>query len=59
MTSIPPTIAAEQALTRQAIALETVKASAEQQQQLAGILEDAARNAPISGSRGSNVNISA
>ena len=59
MTSIPPTIAAEQALTRQAIALEVVKASAEQQQQLANILAEASRSAPVSGTRGANINISA
>ena len=53
MTSIPAGIAAEQALTRQAIALETVKKSAEADRAIANIL-----TASIDSSRGSNVNIS-
>ncbi len=59
MVSIPPTIAAEAALTKQNIALSVIKQSADQDKALAGILEEAARSAPISGARGSNVNIQA
>lgn len=59
MSSIPPTIAAEMALTRQNVALSVIKQSNEQQQALVGILDEAARSAPVNASRGSNVNISA
>lgn len=59
MSSIPPTIAAEVALTRQNVALSVIKQNAEQEQALVGILDDAARNAPISQTRGSNVDIRA
>tara|TARA_X000001036_G_C20404006_1_gene694022 strand:- start:287 stop:463 length:177 start_codon:yes stop_codon:yes gene_type:complete len=57
--SLPPTIAAEMALTRQNVAFSAVKAAAETQQQVAAILEDAARSAPVSSTRGANVNTSA
>jgi hypothetical protein len=60
MTSIPANIAAEQALTRQNIALSVIKQSNDQQQAIVGILQEAAQNSPISGaSRGGNVNTSA
>ncbi len=58
MTSIPAGIAAQQALTQQAIALETVKKSAEADQAIANLLADAVDNVP-KGSRGSVVNITA
>ena len=57
MTSVPGTIAAELALTRQTIALSVIKSAADQDKAIASILEEAARSAPINGSRGSNVNI--
>lgn len=59
MVSAPAAIAAEQAIAKQNVALSLVKQSAEVEQAIAGILEDAARSAPVSSSRGSNVNISA
>lgn len=59
MSSIPPTIAAELAITRQNIALSVIKASADADKAIASIIDEAARSAPISGSRGTNVNISA
>ncbi len=59
MTSVPPTIAAEMALTRQNIALSVIKQSAEQGQALAKIINDTARSAPVSGALGTNINTSA
>ena len=59
MTAVPPTIAAESALLRQNVALSVIKSSHDQQQALVEILDEAAQSAPISGPRGSNVNISA
>ena len=56
---VPATIAAEQGILRQNVALSVIKQSAEQQQQLVRILDEAARSAPVSGTRGTNVNISA
>ena len=58
MTSIPAGIAAQQALTQQAIALETVKKSNEADQAIANLLAEAVDNVPT-GSRGSIVNITA
>lgn len=57
MTSIPAGIAAESALLRQNVTLSVIKQSAEQQQQLVNIIDEASRSAPVSGSRGSNINI--
>ncbi len=57
--NIPPTIAAEAALTRQNVALSVIKQNAEQAQAVANILEQSARSAPVSGSRGANVSTSA
>jgi hypothetical protein len=59
MTSVPPTIAGELALTRQNIALSVIKQAHEQEKALVSILDQAVRNAPINQSLGSNVNISA
>jgi hypothetical protein len=59
MTSIPPTIAAEQAILRQNVAMSVIKQNAEQAQALVKILDDAAHSNPLSGARGSNVNFSA
>ena len=58
MTSIPAGIAAQQALTQQAIALETVKKSNEADQAIANLLAESVDNVPA-GSRGSIVNITA
>ena len=58
MTPLPAGIAAEQAITRQNIALSVIKQSHEQQQKLVQILDESIRNIPT-GSRGSHVNFSA
>jgi hypothetical protein len=52
-------IAATAALTRQAIALEVLKKSAESQGKIAEMLQQAVENVPAPASRGVNVNISA
>lgn len=59
MTSLPPTIAAEAAINKQNIALSVVKAAADADQQIANILDQAVRSAPISASRGVNLNTTA
>lgn len=59
MTALPPAIAAETAINRQNVALSVVKASADADQQIAEILDQAVRSAPVSGSRGVNLNTSA
>jgi len=59
MTGLPPTIAAESAINKQNIALSVVKASADADQQIANILDQAVRSAPVSGTLGTNVNTSA
>ena len=59
MTALPPTIAAETAINRQNVALSVVKAAADADQQIANILDQAVRSAPVSGSRGVNLNTSA
>lgn len=56
MTQIPATIAAEAALTRQAVALSVIKQNAEAAQGLANILEQSVQNVPVSSSRGANIN---
>lgn len=59
MTAIAPAgIAAQQALTQQAVSLEVVRASAEADRQIANILTEAVEGAASSG-RGSIVNITA
>lgn len=55
---IPAAVAANAALTRQAIALEVVKMAAQMDRQLVAMIEDAARSVPVSG-RGGRVNLSA
>ena len=59
MTALPPTVAAETAINRQNIALSVVKAAADADQQIANILDQAARSAPVSSTLGTNVNTSA
>jgi hypothetical protein len=56
---IPAGIAAQMAMTRQNIALSVIKSSANQDQAIASILEQAVQSAPVGGSRGTNVNFSA
>ncbi len=55
MTSISAGIAAQQAMTRQTIALEMVKQSHEADQAIVNMLDQAVQ----AGSRGGNVNITA
>ena len=59
MSGVSAGIAAQMALTQQAIALEVLKQNAEMQQQVATMLQDSVANVPVSGSRGVSVNISA
>ncbi|MCB9983308.1 MAG: putative motility protein [Rhodospirillales bacterium] len=59
MTAAPAGIAAEQAILRQNVALSVIKQSADQAQALVQILDDAARSAPVSRTRGTNINTSA
>ena len=56
---IPSAIAAEAALTRQAVALEVIRKNAEAGQAIARILEQAADMVPAPVHRGGNVNFSA
>lgn len=56
--NVPPSIAAEMALARQAVALSVIKQNARMQQQMASVLEQAISSVPVSSSRGANVNIS-
>lgn len=52
-------IAAQLAMTRQAVALSVIKQNAQAQQQIASILQQAVENVPASTVRGASVNISA
>ena len=56
MTSVPAGIAAENSILRQNVALSVIKQSHEQQQALVQILDNAARSAPVSSTRGTNFN---
>ena len=56
---IPAGIAAQSALTRQTIALSVIKAASDADKQLAGILEAAIANVPVSSSRGTSLNLQA
>ncbi|NCC22411.1 MAG: hypothetical protein EOM26_08105 [Alphaproteobacteria bacterium] len=56
--SMPPAIAAKQAMLQQAVALSIVKQNAEMERSIAGLLESAIRNVPASGSRGSGIDFS-
>ncbi len=56
---VPATIAAEQGILRQNVALSVIKQTHEQQQALVQIIDEAARSAPVSQSRGTNVNTAA
>lgn len=56
---LPAAIAAQTAILRQNVALSLVKQNAEQAQAIAGILEGAIQNAPVSSTRGVNLNTAA
>ena len=59
MPALPTSIAAEAAITKQNIALSVVKAAADADQQIAEIIDQSERSAPVSSSRGVNLNTSA
>lgn len=54
---VPATIAAESAITRQNVALSTLKQHADSDQKFAEIIEKTAKSAPISGTQGTNVDL--
>ncbi len=55
---IPPTIAAETAITRQNVALSSIKASADRSQQFAEVISKTVKSsAPIDQTRGTKLNI--
>lgn len=56
MSSVPAGIAAESALLRQNVALSVIKQASQQAQVLVQILDNAARTAPLSSTRGTNIN---
>ena len=56
--NIPSAIAAKTAIAQQNVALSVIKQSADQAQAVAKILEQSVRSAPVSGSRGGNINTS-
>ena len=57
--TLPPTIAAEAAITRQNVALSSIKRNADAEKQIANLLEQAIDNVPTSPLRGSRLNITA
>ncbi len=59
MTTVPAGLAAESAILKQNVALSVIKQTHDQQQRLVEILDQSVRSAPLSGARGSNVNITA
>lgn len=56
---IPAGIAAQAAMTRQAIAMSMIKQAADMEKQLVAILDAAVSSVPVSSSRGSALNIQA
>ena len=54
---VPATIAADSAIARQNMALSVIKQSADADQAIAGILAEASQSAPLSESRGTNVDL--
>lgn len=56
---LPVTVAMEQGLLRQNVAMSVIKQSAEQQQAIVKMLDQTLRSAPVSPSRGSNVDLTA
>ena len=59
MTDIAAGVAAQVALTQQAIALSVIKQSVDLQQAAAEALLQSVANVPVSGTLGTNVNITA
>ena len=57
--TLPPTIAAEAAITRQNVALSAIKRNADAEKQIANLLEQAIDNVPTSSLRGGKLNITA
>lgn len=57
--TLPAATAAKMAIERQDFALGALKRAVEGEQAIAAIVDQAARSAPVSASRGTNVNISA
>lgn len=57
MTSVPPSIAAETAITRQNVTLSVIKQNADQEQRLVELLEEQERSAPVNNARGTNIDI--
>lgn len=53
MLSVPPSIVAESAVSRQNVVLSSIKQSAEQSQKLAEIIQESQRSVPVSSARGS------
>lgn len=56
---LPAATAAKMAIQRQDFALGAMKKAAESEQAIATILEQSARTAPVSSTRGANINTSA
>lgn len=52
-------LTAQTALSRQAITLSVIRQNADASQQMADMLDASLRSAPVSGSRGANVDIQA
>ncbi|AEP09122.1 hypothetical protein [Micavibrio aeruginosavorus] len=59
MTELPAMIAANMAMTQQAIAMEMIKQAADMQQQMVQMLQESVASVPVSTSRGTTVNIAA
>lgn len=59
MTGLPAMIAANMAMTQQAIAMEMIKQAADMQQQMVQMLQESVASVPVSTSRGTTVNIAA
>lgn len=56
---LPAGIAAEMAMARQNVAMSVIKQNAQAAQAIAGILEQAVQNVPVSPVRGSQLNLRA
>jgi len=54
---LPAAIAAESAILRQNVALSSIKQNAERDEQFANIIAETANSAPVSETRGTNVNV--
>lgn len=58
MVSLPAGIAAQAALTQQAIAMSVIKQNAEMVENLVAVLDQAIDSVPVSSARGSNFSAS-